>query len=239
MRLFAYVISVLLFAMLFPTACRESREQPVRNQGKERTGGGCLTDAGSRYAFAFPERDRWMNGFCGPFRLGTDQREWISDCLVKVCFEDEEQSVAYLPDTIVHHPGRLYMKASSAKGSIEQELVFVNAATVLVSIRSERLSLFRFFGRSSSCDVSCAAEKNTLLMTEPSGEGVAVSFSPETGILAGEGGYETLSVRAGQEDVVISFFTDPASQRMAILKAASVRIGTFDSRSDSCAIIHR
>lgn len=183
---------------------------------------GWFTDAGSWYGFTPPEKEGWINGFCGPFHLDMNQRKWISESIVKVCFEEENKTTVYKPDTIIYYPGKLYMKASSETGTIEQELVFINASTVLLTVKSDRKSLFRFRGNTLTDNDSCDTEKNSYLIISPSGEGIAVTFPPETGILANENGYETLSVTSGKANVVISFFTDQASQRSAIQKATSV-----------------
>lgn len=183
---------------------------------------GWFTDAGSWYGFTLPEKNRWINGFCGPFHLDMNQRKWISESIVNVCFEEEDEFIAYRPDTTIYYPGKLYLKASSKNGTIEQELIFINASTVLLSIKSTHKSLFRFRGKVSVSDHSCDTEKNSFTIISPCGEGIAVTFPPETGLLATDNGYETLSVTSGKAHVVISFFTDPTSQRLAIQKATSV-----------------
>lgn len=196
---------------------------------------GWFTDAGSWYGFTLPETEKWINGFCGPFHLDMNQRKWISESIVRVCFEGEDKSTVYKPDTTIYYPGKLYLKASSVQGSIEQELIFINASTVLLSVKSDQKSLFRFWGDAFSENAICDTEKNSFLITSPSGEGIAVTFPPETGLLAGNKGYETLSTRSGNADVVISFFTDPASKRLAIQKAGSVLAETTFYRQQPAA----
>lgn len=189
---------------------------------------GWFTDAGSWYGFTPPATEKWLNGFCGPFHLDMNRRQWISDALVKVCFEDEEITAIYQPDTVIYYPGKLYMSASSDKGKIEQELVFINAYTALLTCRSDRKSLFQFHGGALSDKTVCETVKNSFLVTDSAGEGVAVTFPVETGIFTDEKGYKTLSSQPGEAHVVISFFTDPASQLTAIQKATTVLV-TADS----------
>ena len=183
---------------------------------------GWFTDAGSWYGFTLPEKEKWVNGFCGPFHLDMNQRKWISECLVNVCFENEDKSTIYVPDTTIYYPGKVYMKASSENGTIEQELIFVNATTALLSVKSDQKSFFRFWSNTFVADANNDTEKNSYLITLPSGEGVAVTFPPETGLLAGEKGYETLSSQSGEAHAVISFFTDAVSKRLVLQKATSV-----------------
>lgn len=184
---------------------------------------GWFSDAGSWYGFTLPEKDQWVNGFCGPFHLDMNKRQWLSDALVKVGFADADHSAVYRPDSVSYFPGELYMASSSDLGKIVQRLIFIDKSTVLLSCTSDRDAMFRFFGEALPEDVICTADKNTFLITSPSGEGVALTFSPEMGILSTEKGYETLSLTPGKAEVVISFYTDAASQRTALQKAASVQ----------------
>lgn len=184
--------------------------------------GGWFTDAGSWYGFTAPTNEKWINGFCGPFHLDMNRRQWISDALVKVNFEDEDLSSSYTPDTVIYYPGRLHMVSSSEKGTIEQNLIFISNTTSLLSVRSDRKALFRFTGKVLPEGFTCETEKNTFIITDPYGEGVAVTFSPETGILGNENGYETLSVQPGKGEVVISFFEDMTTRRAVLQKASTV-----------------
>ena len=79
---------------------------------------GWFTDAGAWYGFTPPAKDKWINGFCGPYHLDMNRRRWISESIVKVCFEEEDKATVYNPDTTIYYPGKLYMKASSEKGTI-------------------------------------------------------------------------------------------------------------------------
>lgn len=227
--------SILLIILTCFFSCTEQQQIPIGMAGQfgnildiSYTPGhktrcyGWFTDAGSWYGFTPPEKDKWVNGFCGPFHLDMNQRKWISESIVNVCFEEENGTTVYKPDTTIYYPGKLYMKSSSENGSIEQQLIFINASTVLLSVASTHKALFRFWGNVLTNDNVCSAEKNTFLVIAPSGEGVAVTFPPEAGLLANENGYETLSTTSGKTDIVISFFTNQASQRSAIQKATSV-----------------
>lgn len=194
---------------------------------------GWFSDAGAWYGFTMPQRDKWVNGFCGPFHLDMNKRQWLSDALVKVGFADSDKSALYRPDSVSYFPGELYMSSSSDAGQIVQRLVFVDKNTALLTCTSDRDALFRFFGDLMPADATCSADRNTFLAISPSGEGVALTFSPEMGILSTEKGYETLSLTPGKADVVISFFTDAASQRAALQKAASVQSSADRYRAEA------
>ena len=40
--------------------------------------GGWFTDAGSWMGFTLPQKDHWVNGFCGPFSLDMNRRQWMA-----------------------------------------------------------------------------------------------------------------------------------------------------------------
>ena len=229
-------ICIILFFITLSVSCTQDEQKtdnPIASQYGNilnirytpDTGKKCygwFSDAGSWYGFTLPEKEKWVNGFCGPFHLDMNQRKWISECLVNVCFENENRSTVYIPDTTIYYPGKIYMKASSDNGTVEQELIFVNASTALLSVRSDKNALFRFWGNSFIEYGSCDTEKNSFLITFPSGEGVAVTFPPETGLFTNNKGYETLSTQSGNAYAVISFFTEAGSKRLALQKATSV-----------------
>lgn len=181
---------------------------------------GWFTDAGSWYGFTIPQKDKWVNGFCGPYHL--DKRQWLSEALLKVNFADEDKATVYIPDSVSYFPGKLYMAASSAKGQIMQELVFVDKSTALLSCRSALNERFHFHGGILPEDIFCSVEKNRLLLTWPNGEGISLTFSPEAGILMDDNSYEVLSAVSGETHVVISFFENKSSQIPILQKATNI-----------------
>lgn len=196
---------------------------------------GWFTDAGSWFGFTLPQENKWVNGFCGPFHLDMNRREWLSDALVKVGFADEDTAVAYTPDSVSYFPGRLYMASSSGKGRIEQELVFIDKGTALLSCRSDRDALFRFSGKTLPGGTTSSVDKNTLILTLPDGEGVALTFSPEMGILATDNGYETLSLKPGKAAVVISFFEKDSLSLPILQKATSIQTAPEKYKAETAA----
>lgn len=194
---------------------------------------GWFTDAGAWYGFTIPKQEQWVNGFCGPFHLDMNKRQWLSDALVKVRFDGEEPDVVYTPDSVSYFPGELYMSASSKTGRIEQRLVFVDKSTALLTCSSDRKTLLRFAGEVLPGDVVCTTDKNRVLLTWPSGEGVALTFSPEMGILSSEKGYETLTLTPGRSDVVISFFENEASRQSVLYRATVVQASPSGYREET------
>ena len=51
--------------------------------------GGWFTDAGSWMGFTLPQKDHWVNGFCGPFSLDMNRRQWMAQSAVTVRYADQ------------------------------------------------------------------------------------------------------------------------------------------------------
>ena len=51
--------------------------------------GGWFTDAGSWMGFTLPQKDHWVNGFCGPFSLDMNRRQWMAQSAVTVGYTDD------------------------------------------------------------------------------------------------------------------------------------------------------
>lgn len=196
---------------------------------------GWFTDAGAWYGFTLPREEQWVNGFCGPFHLDMNKRQWLSDALVKVRFDGEDPDVVYTLDSVSYFPGELYMSSSSETGRIEQRLVFVDKSTALLTCSSDQNTLLRFAGEVLPDDVVCTTDKNRVLLTWPSGEGVALTFSPEMGILSSENGYETLTLTPGKSNVVISFFENEASRQAVLHRAAVVQASPVEYREETAS----
>lgn len=109
---------------------------------------GCFTDAGSWMGFTIPEKDKWINGFCGPFSI--DNRVWFAKSAVSVNIDGTEMT----PDSISYFPGEIYMTANSENGSIEQRMVFVSANTALLNIKNNTGNKFSITGKDWNKDVT-------------------------------------------------------------------------------------
>ena len=62
-------------------------------------------------------------------------RRWMARSVAEVTFA-EDQQLAFEPDSVCYQPGQLYLKAHNERGSIEQHLLFANATTALLTIKS-------------------------------------------------------------------------------------------------------
>ncbi|MCD8178863.1 MAG: glycoside hydrolase [Tannerellaceae bacterium] len=167
---------------------------------------GWFTDAGAWYGFTLPDADKWVNGFCGSFHL--DRREWLTKSILQVRFADETQEDEYTPEEVNYYPGRLSIKSRSGKGEITQQLCFIDHTTALLSCQSSRQEKLHFYGKIDKEEIQCETEKNKIIYTWPDGEGVALVFGREAGIVVSGEQYEALSGTPGKAWVVISFFEE-------------------------------
>lgn len=98
---------------------------------------GCFSDMGAWMGFSIPQKEKWVNGFCGPFSFY--EYGWKAISIAKVSFL-ENSSEIFLPDSINYYPGGIYISASLSDKKIEQELIFIDSSTALLHIRPNRTS---------------------------------------------------------------------------------------------------
>lgn len=168
---------------------------------------GWFTDAGSWMGFTLPEKDKWVNGFCGPFSLDMFRRQWIARSAVTVKFANGPET-SFVPDSTCYYPGELYMSAHSGKGTISQRLNFIDATTALLRINTDSKEGLVFTGSQWGKDVTISVEQNSVVAHHPSGESVALTFMSDVVLAQLDNNYTaTLHTPKEQTNVVISFFT--------------------------------
>lgn len=164
---------------------------------------GCFTDAGSWMGFTLPERDKWINGFCGPFSI--DNRIWFAQSAVEASLNGIDEMT---PDSISYFPGEIYMSSVSGERQICQRLLFVNSATALLNIKTNGEEAISFSGKGWNRDVKIAVEGNSVIARHPKGETVVLTFGPDVKLSGLEDNYMAIKEKGeGQTNVAISFFT--------------------------------
>ena len=168
---------------------------------------GWFTDAGSWMGFTPPERQQWVNGFCGPFSLDMFRRQWMAQSAAVVGFAKDTQNI-FVPDSTCYYPGELYMSAHSTHGSITQRLNFTSASTALLRIEADTAEDLLFSGSQWGKDITVSVEQNSVIARHPSGETVTVTFTPNVELAKTDNNYTAL-VRSPRYpvNVAISFFT--------------------------------
>ncbi|MCD7924305.1 MAG: glycoside hydrolase [Bacteroides sp.] len=168
---------------------------------------GWFTDAGSWMGFTLPQKDKWVNGFCGPFSLDMNRRQWMAQSAVTVNFSDSSNTV-FTPDSTCYFPGELYLSANSAEGQIIQRLNFLDASTALLRIHTDAGKDLYFTASEWGKDISVQTDQNTVIARHPSGEIVALTFTPDVTVESIPGNY-TAKTNSSEHDtyVAISFYT--------------------------------
>lgn len=168
---------------------------------------GWFTDAGSWMGFTLPEKDKWINGFCGPFSLDMFRRQWMAQSATIVSFA-KDSSHTFIPDSTCYYPGELYMSASSSIGNISQHLSFINAETALLRIETDQADDLMLTGSQWGKDVIVTVDQNSVIARHPSGESIALTFTTDAELLKVDNNYTALIPKPKRiVNVAISFFT--------------------------------
>lgn len=168
---------------------------------------GWFTDAGSWMGFTLPEKDKWINGFCGPFSLDMFRRQWMAQSATIVSFA-KDASHTFIPDSTCYYPGELYMSASSPIGNISQHLNFINAETALLRIETDQAEDLMLTGSQWGKDVTVTVDQNSVIARHPSGESIALTFTTDAELLKVDNNYTALIPKPKRiVNVAISFFT--------------------------------
>ena len=166
---------------------------------------GWFTDAGAWFGFTAPEREAWVDGFCGPFSLDMNRREWLAKAAVTVA-PDNVAGASRDTDSVCYYPGELRLSSGYVKGKVEQRLNFIDSNSALLSISNSTGMGLIYRGDSWAPEMDITRQGNTIVASHPSGELVALTFMPDAELKV-EGGNYLASVPARSTDyVVISLF---------------------------------
>ncbi len=167
---------------------------------------GAFTDAGSWMGFTLPEKTKWVNGFCGPFSLDMNRRQWIAQSAVTASFGEADET--FTPDSTCYLPGEVYLSASSNKGRITQRLNFLDASTALLQVKADTDKELTFTATRWGKDIRVDVEGQTVVARHPSGERVALAFKPGI-IVEGKGNNYIAYAKGCGKDILIaiSFYT--------------------------------
>ncbi len=169
---------------------------------------GWFTDAGSWIGFTLPEKGNWVNGFCGPFSLDMNRRQWLAGSAVNVSFADAKDET-FSPDSTCYYPGELFMSAHTSKGNVQQKLHFIDATTALVSIETNQPQKLSFTGSDWGKDILIQTVQNSVIARHTSGEAVLLTFSPNYVLTSTENNYQAIAQTAEDATTVtISFYTN-------------------------------
>ena len=180
---------------------------------------GWFTDAGSWMGFTLPEKENWVNGFCGPFSLDMNRRQWMAQSAVTVRYADQA-NVIFTPDSTCYFPGELYLSASSEEGKIIQRLNFLDASTALLRIHSDAGKELSLTASQWGKEIQVQTDQNTVIARHPSGEIVALTFTPDVSVKGTDNNYQA-KINGSEHDtyVAISFYTGEKELSAGLQKA--------------------
>lgn len=180
---------------------------------------GWFTDAGSWMGFTLPQKDHWVNGFCGPFSLDMNRRQWMAQSAVTVGYADQA-NVIFTPDSTCYFPGELYLSASSEEGKIIQRLNFLDASTALLRIHSDAGKELSLTASQWGKEIQVQTDQNTVIARHPSGEIVALTFTPDVSVKGTDNNYQA-KINGSEHDtyVAISFYTGEKELSAELQKA--------------------
>ena len=180
---------------------------------------GWFTDAGSWMGFTLPQKDHWVNGFCGPFSLDMNRRQWMAQSAVTVGYADQA-NVIFTSDSTCYFPGELYLSASSEEGKIIQHLNFLDASTALLRIHSDAGKELSLTASQWGKEIQVQTDQNTVIARHPSGEIVALTFTPDVSVKGTDNNYQA-KINGSEHDtyVAISFYTGEKELSAGLQKA--------------------
>ena len=180
---------------------------------------GWFTDAGSCMGFTLPQKEFWVNGFCGPFSLDMNRRQWMAQSAVTVGYANQTNAV-FTPDSTCYFPGELYLSASSEEGKIIQRLNFLDASTALLRIHSDAGKELSFTASQWGKEIQVRTDQNTVIARHPSGEIVALTFTPDVSVESSDNNYRA-KTNGSEHDtyVAISFYTGEKELSAGLQKA--------------------
>ena len=180
---------------------------------------GWFTDAGSWMGFTLPQKDHWVNGFCGPFSLDMNRRQWMAQSAVTVGYADQA-NVIFTPDSTCYFPGELYLSASSEEGKIIQRLNFLDASTALLRIHSDAGKELSLTASQWGKEIQVQTDQNTVIARHPSGEIVALTFTPDVSVKGTDNNYQAkINGSEHATYVAISFYTGEKELSAGLQKA--------------------
>jgi len=166
---------------------------------------GWFTDAGAWFGFTAPEKEKWVDGFCGPFSLDMNRRQWLAKSAVTVV-PGNGTDLDHKRDSVCYYPGELRLSTTYDSGELSQRLNFIDSSSALLSVENTTGNEIVYRGEDWAPEMAITRQGNTIVASHPSGELVAITFMPDAELRVGEGNYQASVPSRDKDYVVISFF---------------------------------
>lgn len=165
---------------------------------------GWFTDAGAWFGFTLPEKGSGVNGFCGPFSLDMNRRQWLAKCALNIT--TAEDATVLTSDSVCYYPGRGEVYSAFPEGNVDQTLWFIDANNALLKIDNGTGGKLRFSGLDWAGDVTLRQKGASVIAGHPSGEIFALTFSDDVEVNVENRNYRAVASAAPQHWVVMSFY---------------------------------
>lgn len=227
-----YILFIACLSLLFAAGCSSENhkiENPLFDNILDiaytpdslyRYTPGCFTDMGSWMGFTIPQKEKWINGFCGPFSFY--EYGWKAVSIAKVSFQ-ENSSELFTPDSINYYPGGIYISTSAADKKIEQELIFIDATIALLHIRpnsTSNLLIEQDFGQKRH-SIERIQEENRLHFLSSEKEEYILCFPENTTFEEGNAICNDVSPDGIYLAVVQAFRKEDEAERTALIERAN------------------
>ncbi|HOG19548.1 MAG TPA: trehalase family glycosidase [Salinivirgaceae bacterium] len=181
---------------------------------------GCFTDMGAWMGFTIPQKDKWINGFCGPFSFY--EYGWKAVSIAKVSFQ-EDSSEVFSPDSINYYPGGIYISASTSDKTVEQELIFIDSSIALLHIRpnsTSNLVIDNDFGQQQN-SIERIIEENRLHFISSEKEEYILCFPKNTTFENGRAVCKNVSEKGIYVAILQFFRKDAEVDKTSLLERAN------------------
>lgn len=166
---------------------------------------GWFTDAGSWVGYTVPEKGSRIDGFCGPFSLDMNRRQWLAKSAVTVVPDGSMESVS---DSSCYYPGELVLSTVYPEGTLTRKLHFINANTALMTVENTVKGKTRFSGEGWADDMVLSVNGNSVFAEHPGGETFVVTFGHDAEIKETENNYIATTDTPDRQYVALSFFNN-------------------------------
>ena len=180
---------------------------------------GLFTDAGAWIGFTPPEHGQWVSGFCGPYSIDMNRREWLAKSAVTVSPVPDSQVVA---DSSCYYPGELFISTSYKDGDVRQHLHFIDANTMLLTVENNVNCPLRYTGEGWTEGMQLSKNGNSVLASHPTGETFVITFPQDVRLEVENGNYKAESSRNGVSHVALGFFYTPEEVSAGISRTTAL-----------------
>lgn len=162
-----------------------------------------------------------IQGFCGPFSLDMNRREWLAKSAVTVApAENTERDTA--SDSVCYYPGELRLWNGYADGRIGQRLNFINSSSALLSVENSNGQPLIYSGSEWADGIVFSRRGNSIVASHPSGETVALTFMPDVALSLVDGNYRASAPGRDMDYIVVSMFDSTEALDSGLEKCAEI-----------------